>query len=652
MQRMRAVSLADLALVLLLTFSVLWKGGKSLEATWLLVLVVGFCVFRFWQSRSKEQPAVSPLVWWSAMGFVCLSVVSFVTSSTQNYGLDEVLREGSLMLLLFWCARRALLKEKMQESFVELCLWIVAMLAILAAEIGVLVYVFQPVNRMVGTFFDFRFQTDYWPNAWAQFLLLAWPAAIWRLHHARATPAKLAWILGAGFLFGSLLLSYSRGALIALAGQLVLFSIFLLMAYVRQRASVLTRIRHWFHHGSRVMIFGYIIIPVLAVGIFSGVNILRSSFFDIQDVSDKLAFTASEGTSSKTERVQFWQQATQLTLQKPLTGWGPYSFRFVQPRVQQGVLATSDHPHNVLLKLSMERGILAAILFLLLLCAIVLPALRKQFHAKSAFDPRPLMLIGVLGVLAHNMIDYNLQFVGIALPFMIFLGFLAANPDAASSQKLHVRAEILVMSVLMIVAVLEARLLVLSSLGRHAQAAGQTQEALAWYELSERSWFPRDMELSRAQLLLDEKKFQESGLALERYRHKNAEDYRVYKELGVLAQHMDQPEDADNFYRTAYASAKYNDVSVVNALLNLSGGTYPAENEVITLAKQYRDALLMNAHFIALSPNAESFDLLMDLLMNIYPQQAADFKAMESEVNAHVLKERSAITARQPGFLW
>src|SRR5205085_2079694 len=100
----------------------------------------------------------------------------------------------------------------------------VSISAIIAAVVGVSVYIFQPVDRFVGTFFDFRFQTDYWPNAWAEFLLLAWPLLLLWLQPWRKKLRPLRLVLF-GFVFGTLFLSYSRGAFLTFIGQLALLGL-------------------------------------------------------------------------------------------------------------------------------------------------------------------------------------------------------------------------------------------------------------------------------------------------------------------------------------------------------------------------------------------------------------------------------------------
>src|SRR3989344_1988626 len=46
--------LAPLVLLAFLPLSILWKGGKTLETTWLLVAVAWFCTLAYWSRRKKQ----------------------------------------------------------------------------------------------------------------------------------------------------------------------------------------------------------------------------------------------------------------------------------------------------------------------------------------------------------------------------------------------------------------------------------------------------------------------------------------------------------------------------------------------------------------------------------------------------------------------
>jgi len=148
-----------------------------LDMTWLLTGVA--CVVTIishTRNRKTGDKDVPLLLWGAVMAFITITAISYVASTTSNYGVDEVLRTGALGLLFLWIMREGSNGGEQYQLKVlrYFCITVVA-----ACGIGILVYVFQPVNRFVGTFFDYRFHTDYWPNAWAEFLLLAWPIVLY-----------------------------------------------------------------------------------------------------------------------------------------------------------------------------------------------------------------------------------------------------------------------------------------------------------------------------------------------------------------------------------------------------------------------------------------------------------------------------------------
>lgn len=659
MRVLRLYALACSCLVILLAFAMLWKGGKSLETTWFLVGAAWlFMVVQWRQSLRASDPAatertdVPDAVWLLTIGFALWTGLSFLTSATQNYGLDEVLRDGSLALLFLsavgWLRVDSLWRKRLLSAL--------AMMACVAVAVGILVYVLQPVNRFVGTFFDHRFSTDYWPNAWAQFTLLAWPLVLWWTLQARQRPERMLRFSFLGILIGGLFLSYSRAALLVFLGQIVLGGCFLLCARYRERgASPWEALRPFLRRGAAVLL--------VALCTFLVVNELRGRSFAVESVARKITFTAAEGRSSVSERTQFWKQALLLSADHPFLGSGPYSFRFLQPRLQEGVFATSDHPHNVFLKLAMERGWPAAILFAFLLGLLLLRACALALHGTSPHaQSAALLLLAATGVLAHNLLDYNLQFVGIALPFWLLLAFLEALQSGTRAGRITLRLrkgiEVALLSVLLIVAIIEGRFLVLSSLGRRAQAAGNTERALAWYESARGEVFSRDLNLSRASLLMGRQEWKAAAKALTEYLRQNGEDARAWKMQGDLLRIQDDLPAALLAYDQADLRGRYNDLGILEGRLLVLKDLGDEEalerqrSEVFTILQRFAEAMEANTHFIALSDNVEIFLRTARSAAILYPDREAALHIIAAGVDRHAREERATYTARKPGRLW
>ncbi len=651
--RVWAAQGAEWALPVLLVLSVLWRGGKGLEATWLLAaFAVAITFIRWWNEPAGKRfsPMLSGWVWGLLLLFLSWSLVSFLFSRTQNYGLDELLRDAALVLIASWVSAR----QERDDAGALTRRLAVAMAAalLLACVIGAAVYVLQPVNRFVGTFFDWRFHTDYWPNAWAQAILLLWPAVL------LACARRPAWVrvLCLGIVIGALFLSYSRGALIAFGSQLCLFVLLLGVRWLRggRKMSVIT---------TALWPAGLMIATtaLLAATVFTGINATRAQYHQVESVTRKATFTAEEGSTSISERRDFWEQSLRLSMERPWFGWGPYSFRFTQPRLQTEVFATSDHPHNVFLKLAMERGWPSAMFFAaVFLIVLGFALLRATSPVDREKEPhRILFIVALSGVLAHNLIDYNLQFTGVALPFWLMAGAIAPRSlPTIGTRRVFRTAELALAIILGCTVMLEGRYLALSSLGRHAEAAGKTEEALYWYGRAHRQIFSRDMHMSRAALHLQRGETAEAEAALADYAATNAEDPRLWILRGYAALARQDQQKAYVHFSAALRLGRYDYLEPLEGAIRiLVHGQYPGDvparkEEFLQTFRAFGDAILHNAHFIALSESVEAFDRVSVLLQTLYPEERAALSAFATEVLAHAREERLRSSARTPGMLW
>jgi O-antigen ligase len=676
------------ALPTLLGFAIVWKGGKGLDATWILAGTAWLLTLAHYRMHGRAHATPSTL-WWTWLLFVGWTVVSYFLSSTRNYGLDEVLRDTSYFLLFGFVIREL---QHAGSPLLRRSVKVVVWCAAIACVVGIAVYWLQPVNRFVGTFFDYRFNTDYWPNAWGDFVLLSWPLVLWAslmdrkggIPNLRTLLPRLA---GLGVLFGCFFLSYSRGSFLAFIGQILLLKalayVFILYPLHVQSKRPGALLKHLFppvslRGGWRTGVTGFAVVLAVAAASFQGVNLIRSQLFPVQSVLEKATFTAAEGKSSVDERAQFWDQSYALSWEKPWFGWGPYSFRFVQPRLQQHVFATADHPHNVILKLAMERGWPAAILFAAIILLVlrsgisylrsVRGSLRKTSdavlgHALPLWSHALFVacaLTAVTGTLVHSMIDFNLQFVGNGLLFWILCAAIVAFACAGQKSRTakHVAAkEVVVATLLVLVAILEGRYLVTSSLGRHSEAAGDDVRAMAWYEYSKGEWFSRDLHLSRAHLLLKAGLPDASLRALEDAFAENAEDARAWlMKAEALKAKGDWPEAYEG-YREAMALGEYNYMDATKGVMSVIDQTRdPKLLQNIDMFTGHLDdfaaAIEQNVHFIALTPNVERLAETLDILVRLQPQKAAEYRAMKKRVTEHAATERKRLQARTPGLLW
>ncbi len=615
-----------LLLLTTLACAVRWKGGETLEVTWLLCAVA---ILLTWLSATQSS-GVPKKFWILGMVYIALSWLSYAFSQTANYGLDEVLRTTALLLIIAWWS-----SQKRDDS--SLLSRTGLLVLNVACLIGAIVYVAQPVERFVGTFFDYGFVTDYWPNAFGTFVLFAWPLAVPALHRMR-----FPWqCLLSGFLLACFFLTYSRGAMIAFGLQVAV----LLCIHLWNRSRVFSR---------RSVIAGAAAL-LTAISVVFALNELRALHFPVTDVAAKATFTAAEGSSSISERAQFWKQAVHMSLDAPLLGYGPYSFRFVQPSLAEGVLATSDHPHNAFLKVAAERGWPAAVVLLTAIVVLLMYRLPSVTNTSAAARWHTYLLLALLGGFAHSMIDYNVQFVGVALLVALILAELLKGTPGAALGRVQSRAAVSVSIFLLAVCVWEGAFLVTSSLGRHAQAAGSDADAQAYYELSKPERFSRDMLLSLAHLQ-SQTDTMAAVATLKAYLHVNAHDARAWQQLGDVYLERKELAAALDAFTNAYKRGKYTHAGILRGMLETSfkgGGRLPlTQDDALALWNAYADAILVNAHFIALSMNVEEVGRIAELLGEDDSRVGDQVFRKNAEVQQHAVMERDRLGATAPGFLW
>ncbi|MDD5103782.1 MAG: O-antigen ligase family protein [Candidatus Peribacteraceae bacterium] len=644
---------SQIALLILLAFAIFWRGGRTLDVTLLLGLVTcANVLLRGSHNREKER-TVPPLIWWLTAAFVAATGASYVLSTTMNYGFDEVAQTVSLALLFFWMIRLPQ-DAKIRTSILR----VLSVSVLLACFVGVLVYASGPLNRFVGTFLDIRAPwKNAWPNAWAELLLLAWPVSLLLARpdaeRGRGSCATFWKILQrtipAGVMVGCLFLSFSRAAALVFIGQ----GLVLLFWAYRRRFS-------W--KRALAVAAGTLAIALIMFGIG---NHLRSRAFAVQSLSERTLFLTPEGTSSITERSAFWRQALVLSTERPLFGFGPGSFRFAQTSLMEDVLATSDHPHNVFLKAACERGWPAAVLLLALTVILLLPMLKGMAPARRCpFGGCPLLralshiprrevpggqvllLTSLLGVLAHNLVDFNLQFIAISLPTVLMLGMLA-EPSGGKANKKFIHVVECVVAVMLLAAVLrEGFFAVTSTLARRADMQDRVAQALLWYRWSEGEWYSRDRSLALARLQMRTGVPDAALREMRQYTEvTNPVDARGWTLQAEIAAATKETALAKASYERAYALGRYTDLRILHGLLPflaLQGTKELAERkeELSALLQRYYAAILQNTHFIALSPNVEEFMSIAEMMASLYPPEAPRYQVMAAGADRQTKTER------------
>jgi tetratricopeptide (TPR) repeat protein len=265
------------------------------------------------------------------------------------------------------------------------------------------------------------------------------------------------------------------------------------------------------------------------------------------------------------------------------------------------------------------------------------------------------------------MIDYNLQFTGIGLPFFSLLAFLAPLQSSTGLQiasfgrwkrrkRLNDAAAVLA-ALVVFVTVWEGLFLVSSSLGRRAASAGDTERTLYWYKMSHAELFSRDLLLSEAQIKSAAGDYEGALASLDTYQPLNPHDSRAWKIRGSILLSLNRFPEALSALEQAYEGGRYTDAGILRLLLQTSAqnptAAYRArKTEFDELFVAYADAISANTHFIALSDNVEELQQIARILGRLFPSDTERYLDIARDAQHNAQKERAAFDARPPGTLW
>lgn len=165
---------------------------------------------------------------------------------------------------------------------------------------------------------------------------------------------------------------------------------------------------------------------VVLAGILAGIPALqqaeRASF-------STAPFVSAGGDSSALLRMDAWGKTMRMFLDHPITGTGIGTFEWAFTGYQrQGEWMIFRASHNDFLQVLAEGGLVAAVLLgwalWIFVARILVPALRGV-----AGSPRWTTIAAaaaVFAVLAHSVLDFNLQIPANAAQFAVLVGILAA----------------------------------------------------------------------------------------------------------------------------------------------------------------------------------------------------------------------------------
>lgn len=516
--------------------------------------------------------------------------LSFAYSQTKNLGFSEALAFLEMVgFYLIFAGQRI----EWSEKFLK----VVKVGAGVAVVLGFILYFWREEVRMVGPFFNILYHANVWPNAFALFLIMVWPLFI-ICKKEKSGAAYIPGLIMLVFVLAALLLTFSRGAALVLIGQVVLL------------------VGYFFFRIKRSHVLVALLVVFAVIGIFYSTNYLRSLQHKVINVEERVTFSNSEGLTSQKERLDFWKGAFELALEKPIFGWGPFSFRYAYNGIQKDILASADHPHNIFLKIAMENGFVALVGFcgfLLTVFAVVARRFKKLDQGKK--DLVFFLSLGVIGAFAHSLIDYNFNFLANFLLLFIFLVIirsLVVHDEKRGNIPTNIAGLVLCL-LIAAVSIFDGTLLVLDKTTPDSTYLSK-------------SLFPRNYYLNEAEKFMKTGDFEKALGVLDKQATLNPLDSQAWHLTGVI--YCDGKYEKNNlsdcvlFSGYAIELNPKNDLSYFvdhfRALADRKLSKNPDNKEVINQAldflNTYFEYVEKNVHFTAYTSNVESAAELVDIL--------------------------------------
>ncbi len=223
------------------------------------------------------------------------------------------------------------------------------------------------------------------PNILAVYLLLYFPFSLWATFAAQNKGRRrVFYAVTTAFCVFCILLTWSRGAWLGLAFQILLFLLF----YSRK---------------SRIATLW--LPPLLLMSLPILPTNFRGRFFSIGDL----------GESSIRYRLQTWRGTLQMLGTHPVgIGVGERAWRVIYPHFAVSGTARVMHAHNVFLQVAAEIGAVGLVVFLLLVGLALFRAFRER---------NVTVLTAVSGAIVMGLFDHLWYCPGMLVPFWSMLAF-------------------------------------------------------------------------------------------------------------------------------------------------------------------------------------------------------------------------------------
>ena len=428
-------TVALLALMMFITPGIGVPNELMLQDT-LKSMVVAFAAIGaglmfFWQQRNRRDGLRWHALMWLPLALMFYALGSMVWSHTYLGGVEAI--RWFLFSLILWLGINTLSRQRI-PYLIEGIHWGAVIASLWTVLQFYVDFTFFPQGPNPASTFVNR-------NFFAEFVVSTLPFTFYLLAQSKSSLRITLIAITLGFNIIALMMTGTRGALIAMLALLLLVLPAIAILY-RKQFSFIT----W-DSGKRILACGALLATVITMGMIGSGNpkiIAERS----QDGASVTAFdraskrTASIKVSDESLGIRFvmWKATMVMIKANPVIGVGAGAWEAMQPlyQVAGSQLETDYYVHNEILQLLAEYG-LTGLLFLLALVSYLLSAAWKTVKNRTpeglAEAPvRAMALASLLAFLIVSNIGFPWRLAATGSLFALSLAVLAASDARLSIQ--------------------------------------------------------------------------------------------------------------------------------------------------------------------------------------------------------------------------
>lgn len=616
-------------------------GGGGYKTTLYTLTLFSFPVFLIWNKYLADPEEA--VTYWARSTFCCLFIfvlLSYIYSTTPNVGLNDVTVVAFSILVFSLSAAYFRSKAKLIAFYRG-----ISVIGIFSFFVGVYVYISHSYDRFSGPFSNLDSINAFYPNAWIDFVIMVYPFALLLFYEKNFVKKKIDRIIGLAamiFLMTGAILSYSRAGWISLVFSLAIIG------------GVYLFVQKWDFKWRLFLksVFGFLTIFLVSLILALNINVVREKRgYDVLSFYGKATFQTVEKKSSFTERVEFFEGSLALFKERPLLGFGPYSFRYAYPRYQKEWLSLSDHPHSLAHKVAAESGLIALVLFFVFIAifmAVVKYGITKSYRKEWIF--LVVSAGAIAGMVLHNSVDLNVQFLSLSLLFWVIVGQFFAfalpkvdNPKYKRGWQWWFLTALILAAFLLSLNEIYFGYFIRKARGIDIEKEPQRlEERISLYEKGLNLFQPRFIYIDLVRDYLKAQKFTEARQMLEIYAPKNPYYAELWYFWAELLRKEGKYEDADKKYLHAIQMDPLNELRYYYGyylnLIELGDEEKLIEwrEKILEMLDIYYYKLYNNEHYTVLTSNPDaSINLYLLFGMEERAKEMAELYLIKlKEVNA------------------